>query len=420
MTHSFTLGMTYWPRPRASGVAVLNSWGEYDAGAVREDLAQIAGLGCDSVHLDLRWAEVQPGQTRISTAVLRGLERGLEAVGAAGLQAHVGLMAGTLAGIMQMPSWAVGYRNPQEALQAQNLPPPPPLLVDSRYRHEPARDFYTDPDLRTATRYLLRETIGNFASHPAIQGWQLGAGLGRVRRAHSHVVAGHWWGDLVEQARRLEATRISGVVDGSDLMRTDSLRPSQIARTGADVAISVATFTPPHVARPWEISYPSLLHAVTSALLRTEGYSTPIRITDLGLATEVDGRAGWVASHAYGEKAPAFLADQERQAGFLEAALRALWLAGAGGVWLAGYADLPASLWGATPADRAIPVRSWGLSSADGREKVAAGVVRRFAHAERGSPNGPPSMPIDPERYWRDPQAALLTIIADWVEARDG
>ncbi|EFO81671.1 hypothetical protein OSCT_0526 [Oscillochloris trichoides DG-6] len=411
--------MTYWPRPRAAGVAVLNSWGAYDLGAVREDLAHIAGLGCTWVHLDLRWAEVQPGQTRISTAVLHGLERGLEAVHAAGLQAHVGLMAGTLTGMLQMPSWMVGYRNPQEALQARRLPPPPLLLADQSYRHEPARDFYTDPDLRTATRYLLRECIGNFASHPAIQVWQLGAGLGRVRRANSHLAAGHWWSDLVEQARSLGAKRICGVLDGSDLMRTDSLRPAQIARSGAEVALAVAPSPPPHVARPWEIGYPTLLHAVVAALLRAEGDTTPIRIMDLGLATEVGGQAGWVSSHAYGHETYTFLADQERQAGFLEAALRALWLAGAGGVELAGYADLPASLWGAAPADRALPVRSWGLSSADGREKVAAAVVRRFAHAERGTPNGPPSMPVDPERYWRDPRAALLAIIADWIEARE-
>jgi hypothetical protein len=71
--------------------------------------------------------------------------------------------------------------------------------------------------------------------------------------------------------------------------------------------------------------------------------------------------------------------------------------------------------------DRAWPARTWGLVAADGREKPAAEAVRAFAARLRAgdlpAPAGPPAMPIDPERYWRDPRAALAAIVADW---RDG
>ncbi|MEI7770740.1 MAG: hypothetical protein WCI67_12150, partial [Chloroflexales bacterium] len=57
----FSLGATYWPRPRAAGAPVLCSWEWCDPGAVRDDLAHVAAIGFDTVRLELRWAEAQPG-----------------------------------------------------------------------------------------------------------------------------------------------------------------------------------------------------------------------------------------------------------------------------------------------------------------------------------------------------------------------
>jgi hypothetical protein len=129
------------------------------------------------------------------------------------------------------------------------------------------------------------------------------------------------------------------------------------------------------------------------------------------LAAEVEGQRGWVESAAYGRAAHAFLADEERQAQLVEAGLGELWRAGAGGIWLAGYSDPALGMWSAPPVDRAWPARSWGLVAADGRERLAAAAVRAFAARLRAkslaAPAGPPALPIDPERYWRDPLAAL-------------
>lgn len=415
---TFSLGVTYWPRPRAAGAAPRNSWAACDSGALRDDLAHLAALGCDTVRLELRWAEAQPGPGRISTAALSGLERGLDAAHAAGLRATVATMAGTLAGALHLPSWAAGFRDVQEAMLARRSGLPPAILADDAYRAEPARDLYADPDMRAAQRYLLRELIGNFASHPAAHAWELAAGVGRARRPESARAAGAWWADLAEQARANGARRLIGALDGLDLASAAGLRPAQIAAAGADLAVSAATFPPPQVSRPWEPSYAALLHALASALLKADGRAAPVLVADLGLPTAAAGRAGWVTSEAYGEPAYAFLADEERQARFVEAALEALWRAGAAGVMLAGYADPAPELWAAPPTDRAWPPRTWGLLAADGREKPAAAALQAFAARLRGgelpAPAGPPALPIDPERYWHDPQAALRAIIADW------
>lgn len=417
----FALGVTYWPRPRIAGSPVLCSWADADPGAIRDEIAHVAALGCDTVRLELRWAEVQPGLSRVNTAALCGLERGLDAAQEAGLRATVALMSGTLAGITHLPVWAVGFRDVQEAISARRQPPPPAILADTAYRHEPARNLYADPDMRAAARYLLRETVGNFATHPAAEAWQLAAGVSHARRSRDHRVIADWWAGLAEQARSYGARRLVGVLDGSDLACADGLRPAQVVAAGADLAVSAAPFPPPHVSRPWETGYATLLHAVAAALLRAEGHVVPVFVADLGLPTAVEGRAGWVESVAYGYSAYAFLSDEERQARFIDAVLGALWRAGAGGAWLAGYGDVSPSLWAAPPLDRACPARSWGLVAVDDREKPAAAALRSFAARLRTTDLpasvGPPAMPIDPERYWRDPQSSLAAIVADW---RDG
>ncbi|MBX0327331.1 hypothetical protein K2Z83_06535 [Oscillochloris sp. ZM17-4] len=408
--------MTYWPRPQRAGAPVLCSWAWCDHGAVRDELSHVAALGFGAVRLELRWAEAQLGPSKISTAALAGLEQGLDAAHDAGLRATVAIMGGALGGAAHLPAWAVGFRSVEEALRARQpaAPPTPPILADGSYRAEPARDLYADPDMRAAARYLLRETVGNFAAHPAAHAWELAAGLGRARRPPSHRAAAAWWADLAEQARAQGARALVGVVDGDSLSRADSLRPEQVVAAGAALAVSAVTSPPPQVARPWETGYATLMHAVAAGLLRADGRAAPVVVADLGLPTAAEGRAGWVDSEAYGQPAHAFLADEERQARFVEAALEELRRAGAGGVWLAGYGDVAAGLWAVPPVDRAWPARTWGLVAADGREKPAAAAVRAFAARlcadDLPAPVGPPTLPIDPERYWRDPRSALAAL----------
>lgn len=425
----FSLGVTYWPRRRRPAEGALCSWGEADLGALRAELEHIADLGLDTVRLELRWAEAIP-DTRINTAALRGLERALDYAHDRGLRAVVATMGGALGGALHLPEWAVGYRLPGDALRARRLGPPvlvvpddqPAILAGDRYRREPARDLYGEPEVLEAQRLLLREAVGNLGGHPAAVAWQLGADLERARRPASARAAAGWWADLAGRARDHGARAVYGVVSPPALGRAESLRPAAIAAAGAHLAVSAAPLPPLLPGRGDGPRAAGFLHALAAGLLRAETEREHrVFVADLGPPTAAGGAAGLVAGELLGRPATVALAEEERQASVVEEALAGLHRAGAGGVWLARYADVPAELWGVAPADRSWWARTAGLVAPGGREKPAAAAVRAFAARLRAGalpePAGPPALPLDPERYWRDPAAALRELWEDWHRA---
>jgi len=54
--------------------------------------------------------------------------------------------------------------------------------------------------------------------------------------------------------------------------------------------------------------------------------------------------------------------------------------------------------------------RTLGLVDADGHEKPAANALRAFAASRHPVVETAPSLVVDPERYWRDPQRAFVEL----------
>jgi hypothetical protein len=428
---NFSLGVTYWPRRRRAGAEhILDSWAEADAGALRDELAHVRELGFDAVRLELRWAEAMPS-TRVLTAPLRGLERALERAHDLGLRAVIAVLGGSLAGVLHLPEWAVGYRLPSDALQARRLGPPvlvvpddqPAILAGERYLREPARDLYGQPELLEAQRLLLREAVGNLAQHPAAAAWLLGADLERARRPASSAAAAAWWSDLAGRATGLGARAVAAQIGPLGLGRKDMLRPQQIAAAGGQVVVSASPPRPMAATRPADARPVIFLHALASALLRAGGAGGPVIVTDLGVPTAIEGASGLLDGQLFGRPARVALAAEDQQATLVEEALAALHRDGAGAVWLAAYADTHPSLWSVPPADRSWLARTAGIVAADGREKPAAAAVRAFAARLRAgalpAPSGPPALPLDPERHWHDPAASFEHLWKEWVRDAD-
>ncbi len=105
------IGTTVWPPMPARPQALAASWSSYDHGALRDYLQRAREIGLQQVRFDLRWAEVQPGEQRISVSTLDGFHRGLDLAQANGLRVVVSLLGATLGPVLHLPDWSLGIPN---------------------------------------------------------------------------------------------------------------------------------------------------------------------------------------------------------------------------------------------------------------------------------------------------------------------
>lgn len=413
---TFSLGLTYWPRRKGYGW-----WDAFDREEARDELAQVAALGCDTVRFCLRWEVFQPSPRRVNSAALDALERALDAARAAGLRVVAALFPVALGGALQLPDWANGADPIDELLRATRLVGPalpirpagrPALLYDNRYHQNQAEDLFTDARVLDAQRYLIREVVGYFGAHPGLYAWQLGEGIERVRRPASADATHEWLAKMVEAVREQQAgARVLGVISQAALATSAGPRPQAVAETCDLLGVAADPPHPPSGERPNHAGYVAYLHALAASLGRR-----PAIVTSLGLPTAPDERPGWVSDGAYGRGLSAYRGDYEQQSIFVEQALDRLWRAGAPGAWLAAYADYPAELWRRPPLDRAIRERTLGLVDAEGREKPAAAILRRVAAERRPVADVAPPIDADPERYWHAPKKEFERL---WEEFRE-
>jgi hypothetical protein len=400
---TFSLGLTYWPR--GSGYAL---WEHTDRAALRDELAHIADLGCNTLRVCLTWEEFQPAARQIGSRALRALEQLLDAAQDAGLGVVPVLFPVASAGVLALPAWANGASLLDELTGAGGLMPtlvvPVPgaaVLYDGSYHSNQARDLFSYRPMLAAQRYQIDEVVGYFGAHPAIWAWQLGDGLERAHRPASAEAVAAWYAGMADAVReRRAAAKVLGVTMRRGLGLRAGPRPEQIVASCDLLGVSADPPEPPGEARR-HTSYAAFLYALASGLA-----GRPAIVTALGMPTTGVRGGEWVSEQIFGRARPYFYADVEQQAGFLNAALERLYSAGAAGAWLAGYADYPAEQWARPPLDRTPRQRTLGLVDAQGREKPAAAAVREFAAQLRrdgGAIRDAALQGVDPERHWHDP-----------------
>jgi hypothetical protein len=408
-THAelLSLGLTYWPRRTGHGW-----WRAFDRGEVREELSHIATLGCNTVRFCLRWEDFQPGAKRVNGAALRALEHALDAAHDAGLGVVAVLFPAAIGGALQVPDWINGANVLDELRSAARLVGPtlvlrpnsgPSLLYDGIYHPNQTSDMFRAAPILDAQRYLIREVVGYFRSHPALTMWQLGEGLERIRKPDSSQAVAEWFAAMGEALREQDPqARLLGVTSARGLTLSTGPRPEDIA-TSCDL-LGVAADPPerPMRRQPSHTAYVAYMHALTAALARQ-----PVIITSVGLPTALNGQAGWINDNAYERSLHIYRTEPEEQAAFVETALDRLQRAGARGVWLASYADYPQPLWRTPPLDRAIRERTLGVVDADGREKPAAAALRAFAARRPMVVSTAPPIVVDAESYWREPKRSF-------------
>ncbi|SPT53720.1 Endo-beta-mannanase [Actinomyces bovis] len=169
-------GVNYTPR-----VGWFHSWLDLDLGLVAEDMAAIADLGLDHVRIFPLWPLLQPNRALIRPRAVEDVLVVVDVAAAAGLRVTVDALQGHLSSFDFLPSWVTTWHQ---------------------------RNLFTDPEVLSGQRALVRTLAAELAQHPGAEGLSLGnefiqfaAERHPCRSALSPTQARAWLETLLREAR---------------------------------------------------------------------------------------------------------------------------------------------------------------------------------------------------------------------------
>ncbi|HHB91565.1 MAG TPA: hypothetical protein ENK60_09695 [Anaerolineae bacterium] len=339
------LGIGYLPRKTGPRL-----WQTFDVAEIREDLAHIASLGFRGIRIPLFWADFQPGVARIAPKVFDRFGQFLQMAEDAGLQVMAGLWTGFWDGALWWPDWGV---------MPTPLPPHWPLLVnDSWLTWGRMRSPFTDERMRTAQRVLLNELVAFYAEHPALMGWELLPGFGRLSAAHTRDEVQHWLETTLAATTNLAPHQQTFFLIAFDALENrQGITPRDILEAGGHPGLSIATFASDRRHLPLSITWIAFALKLTLALTQT-----PIPLFLAGLPTAGPGQ------HAFSRDG-VYYASEAEAAEHLAQVITLARQMHLPSLWLWRWADIPEALWHLPPYDRPNWRRHTGLLRADGSEK---------------------------------------------------
>ncbi len=411
---TFTIGITYWPRRKATAW-----WQAFDRVEVAEELAHVAALGCHLARIPLLWSAIQPTADRLDHRTLDHLGETLDAADEAGLRVVVDLQVGPACGAFHFPDWAMDWSPTGLSPEAQADLPVRQIVngrEETRYR---LRDPFADEKMIAAQRRLFREVIGYYTDHPAVLGWSLGHELDRARPPQAADAAAEWLERRVTEIREVaEAAQLFWYSDWAAFSRPSGVRPDHVAAILGTVAVEVHPGLCSLAEHPLDTE--PVRYAV--ALARALAPETPVWVAGCAAPTvPVPGDPGTMLPDVVdGVTRDVYFASETEQAGFVERVLEEMIADGVAGCWLGHYADFDQVLWEDPPLDRCRRAQTLGLIRRDGSEKPAAESVHRIRQRlERGELNpGQPQrrLEVDPEEYWGAPERHLRRLYDEYRE----
>ena len=119
-----------------------------------------------------------------------------------------------------------------------------------------------------------------------------------------------------------------------------------------------------------------------------------------------------------------YLASEDETAGYYDAVLQRLLSIGAAGAYAWCYGDYDPRIFDRAPLATAVRERTFGLVRADGTEKPAAEVFRKFrmnrdtSAASFKAREVPQVLDVTPDEYYRAPGAHFARLYATWVAGK--
>ena len=389
----FELGVNYWPRKSA-----MHMWRELDLGEVRDEMAQIADIGFDVVRIFTLTQDFLPRPRAVDDTMIARLLDVVQAAKDAGLQVVPTLVVINMSGRIWWPEWMLDlHRNP--------------------------RDLFSEPEILESQALLAKRCASALAGDDAIRAFDLANEIDDAQRPSSRD-AGRRWATTLADAVRKAAPGIP-IQIGAHLLSltTDNMRVDDIASV-ADENVMHAYPLYSDAARSF--LDPELVPfscALTSAL---SGEDRPTLMQEFGMCTAPPGYAGQTITDDFlGQARTQYLASEDEQATYYAQVLDKLASTGAAGAYAWCYGDYDSSLFNRAPFTTAVRERTFGLVRANGTEKPAADVFRKFiARRDAGEltvsePDLSGVLDVSVDDYYRAPAEHFARLYARWL-TREG
>ncbi|MDH3463263.1 MAG: cellulase family glycosylhydrolase [Acidimicrobiia bacterium] len=355
----FRLGLNYWPARTAMGW-----WTDFDAAEVEADFAKAAAAGFDSIRIFLTWEDFQPAPGSVDPSMLRRLIT----VADLALDSDVAIMptlfTGHMSGVNWIPGWALSGGNGHRRFR---------LSTGGGISSARLRNWYADPDIRSAQVLMAARAASALAGHPSLWAWDLGNENSNCVVPANRDDGRRWLHEISEAIRREDASAsITLGLHMEDLEEDRNIGPAEAAE--------VCDFLTMH-GYPMYASWAETVtdeHVLPFLALMTRwlGAGAAILFSEFGAPTVPQGVQP-------SDGVIPVLVDEQAAAAYTGRALGVLRAVGCIGAMIWCHADYEEEIWGRPPFDEAIHERSFGVWRADGTPKPSLDVVRRFHGSSR-------------------------------------
>jgi endo-1,4-beta-mannosidase len=388
---SFELGINYWPRQSA-----MYMWEEFDIAEVREDMTHIADLGFDVVRIFARTMDFLTAPSTVDAGMIARLVEVVRAAADKGLKVVPTLIVLNMSGTIWWPAW----------------------MLDAQGR---AADLFSNPMVLRSQTLLAEACARAVAGDRSIRGFDLANEIDDAQLPRSREAARVWGSTLAGAIR--ECAPGAQIRIGAHLpsLTTDNnMRVDDLARiVDEDVMHAYPLYS--DFARSF--LDPELVPFSCALTAGLSGTGRRTLMQEFGMCTAPKGSAGRTITDDFlGAPRSAYLASEEEQASYYEAVLERLVATGAAGAYAWCYSDYDGRLFARPPLATAVRERTFGLVRADGSEKPAAKVFRKFRQRRDAGAFVQSVVPgvldVSADEYYKAPAEHFGRLYAKWVAQR--
>lgn len=388
---TFELGVNYWPRKSA-----MYMWRELDLVEVRDEMAQIAGLGFDVVRVFTMAPDFLPRPLTVATDMVAKLVEVVRVAKDAGLKVVPTLIVVNMSGHIWWPDW----------------------MVDSKGGFA---DLFSDPTVLRTQAKLVETCVRALSGDDAIRAFDIANEIDDAQQPRTRDSGWLWASLLANTARRIAPS--TPVRVGAHLPSLTTDNNMRIDDLAAVVDEDVMHAYPLYCDAARSFLDPELVPFACALTAALAGRARSPIMQEFGLCTAPRGVAGHTIMDDFlGQPRCQYLASEEEAAVYYEAVLERLAVTGAGGAYAWCYGDYDPRLFDRPPFTHAVRERTFGLVRADGSEKPAAAVFRNFrkkrdagGFAAAGAKGPVPVLDVPADEYYRAPEANFERLYASWL-----